>query len=303
MKAGYYIHTGVAILSVGLAFMAWKMPRNQADEVLILADTPSELTSFQLDTQSTSLIIHTGDNANLEIQNRSKEPIESEKWPASKMLNEALAELLPMKGVRRLGTLSTANLKELGLNDPARKILLKFGDKEEEILLGDNTYGDNNVYALHRGTIYLLANRLLRPFLHGASQLIERLVFSASREDLARITIQTPSQKRELVFREDEDGTTYLANPVEPDRAVANVETFLNRLLRLRATKSGVPKPKGQPAIQITLVKKNDVEVSAQIWAPIGNLCTATTSRIAAPILLPAQNFENLMQALNEMGR
>ncbi len=150
---------------------------------------------------------------------------------------DVVRNLATFRVVRDLGTLAgaDANTDRFGVGDPYARLTIAFSDGERELLIGNQTPGGSDRYALDpsTGSLYVMPADVLGPLDTGAGALRERRLHYFLPGDVSRVQIEANGQARSMVRSDAGPGTpSTWSQPGsgEPDQTFAN---FMERVSQL----------------------------------------------------------------------
>lgn len=179
-------HVVVAVIAVGLAYVAWLNPKpTEGNSVVLLPGSPKRLHSISFKDEQHHIVAsrdgayidvsiqkvrpkpspsldakkqaedakeaqlssqEPGENA-LTQENASLAPEPVEIYPAAKHGQLLFEQLMPFEAVRSVGVVAKDRQKLLGLNPPKRTLTFVYDNEKHEFFVGNQTYGVEDFYA------------------------------------------------------------------------------------------------------------------------------------------------------------
>ncbi len=182
------------------------------------------------------------------------EPAEPEKiedvrsFRGNETCDKILARFAPMKAVREFEALSDEKIAEMELTEPTSSLAVTTVRGERVFDVGGRSYGTNDYYLRDRatGTVYLVESRLVADIKGGSTRLMERSIHDFKKEDVERAAILAgDSQGTFVPQNRDDSKSAFWASSDDTSRAHDAADTWLDRLLRLRALSYFVEPPAG----------------------------------------------------------
>lgn len=141
------------------------------------------------------------------IQTRDGEaPLE---FPVGAEGHYLFVELAVLRALRDLGELSPERKTRYGLDDPARRLTVRFTDGQRELVVGDSVFGSTDRYALElsTGMGYVLSRLLVDRLDHGEGAVRERIVHHFGDSEVGAVRISGPDGERRMARTESGDWT------------------------------------------------------------------------------------------------
>ncbi|OGQ90232.1 MAG: hypothetical protein A2289_20020 [Deltaproteobacteria bacterium RIFOXYA12_FULL_58_15] len=234
-----------------------------------------------------------------------KEPLEAPKpaetFPTTDKMADILAKVAPLEAARSLGKVATEKLAAMGLDEPASRLILVFGDKEHVVQIGDATFGGGDIYALRAdGEVFLLPAATLANMRHGATALQDKNVIGTKQDEVVRLNVTAGVETRELSQRHQKDEKTrFFSDPAEPDEKLELASKWAERLWRLRVMRFADGAPGGTPTLAVELFGENGKALDVlQIWTPDDSEAIAVSSRYEKPLLIAKTSADSLLKDL-----
>ena len=122
-------------------------------------------------------------------------PLDTLQYPVGVPGHTLVARLARLRVIRDMGVLSPQDTERFGLEDPAERILLRFGDGARELLVGDSAFGGSDRYAVDPATDagYVVGHDIVGPLSIGQGALRERWLHRFSDPDVAAVRVAIPT--------------------------------------------------------------------------------------------------------------
>jgi hypothetical protein len=183
------------------------------------------------------------------------------RFVASKVLDELVKKVAPLKAVRRLGKLAPSQLGDFELADPSSRLEITHARGKRVIRIGGRTFGGgNHYYVIDEQTreAFLLGASIVRDLEMAQSRLFQRELHDFEITDVASVVINAPGRRRTLEHRDRQNPQT--RSWVAPDATEASTSTelydnWMRQLERLRALAYPAagegPRPDAPPVVRI----------------------------------------------------
>ena len=158
--------------------------------------------------------------------------------------DDLMASLSPMVAQRSLDVTQADKLEEIGLTEPSATIEIDRGGRTQKLSVGGEAYGTRDYYVRHEetGKVYLVDRTLIQPLKYARTRLPDRTLFDSERANLSAITISDASRSLDLVHLHPDDAQKAgWASKAEPDVALAQPTTWVNKFLGLKGTRYSDP--------------------------------------------------------------
>lgn len=172
------------------------------------------------------------------------EPAEPEKieevrsFRGNETCDKILARFAPMKAVREFEALSDEKIAEMELTEPTASLAVTTARGERSFDVGGRSYGTNDYYLRDRasGVVYLVESRLVADIKGGSTRLMERSIHEFEKKDVERAAILVGDRQGSFVQQNRDDSkSAFWASSDDTSRAHDAADTWLDRVLRLRA--------------------------------------------------------------------
>jgi hypothetical protein len=167
----------------------------------------------------------------------AKEPAvkETATFVAGKDFADLVEKLAKLRATRDLGKVATNQLAEYGLEREKLPVLrLQQGTTQRELVVGGSTPGGSDIYVAtpDKSRVFVVPGNLVHDLESAESRLMERNLHTFDDQDVARVSVKSGQQSRELV-RSTETGSfwTDVGNAAGKDETASN---WMKNLQRLR---------------------------------------------------------------------
>lgn len=159
----------------------------------------------------------------------------------------------PLRAVRSLGVLDPKKLKEVGLENPERRLEIKTGSTQYVFTVGTAALGAGTPYLRQEkdGRVYLLRGTVLSDLEFASSKLVERRLHAFKPEDWDTIKVTAANQSRELT----QVGGQKLADKGQksPDDFVKNWHDKVMRAVVIEPLGRGEKPNAGDPNVELKI--------------------------------------------------
>ena len=120
-----------------------------------------------------------------------------------------VTELAVLRALRDLGDLSPERKTRYGLDDPARRLTVRFTDGQRELAIGDSVFGSTDRYALElsTGIGYVLSRHLVDRLDSGDGAIRERSAHHFTDSEVGAVRVSGPDGERRMARTEAGDWT------------------------------------------------------------------------------------------------
>ncbi len=248
------VQGGLALGALVLAYFTWQRgPELATDEVFVFDVGKNDVVSARFDDQEKSTWVELGrssDESGSFISVRlgpqdqpaaAKPPgsgakAETKKTPerlvrGSDAAEKLFANFAPLRASRGLGILSAEKLKDLGLDNPKKRITLVLRNGRRSFAIVPAPAGGSEPYLRDEqsGQIFLVARSFLSDFQTAASLLVERHVHAFRLEEADRLAVALGSTRREFLISRGEEGVR-IAPAGAPDKPDSSFKTWHDRV-------------------------------------------------------------------------
>lgn len=175
----------------------------------------------------------------------------------NELAGKLLERFTPLKALRALGAQPPEKLKELGLEDSARKITVhQRGGRVHELKAGaPASAGGTSPYlqSAADGKVFLVPSTLVSDLDSASVRLVERRLHSFKQPDPDMVVVKAGDKSRELVQTSDPTGTIKLASKKTPDKPDELSKNWADKVWRLIVTEvmgKGETPAGGEPKVE-----------------------------------------------------
>ena len=141
------------------------------------------------------------------------------------------------------------------LTEPTASLSITTTRGERTFDVGGRSYGTNDYYLRDQasGVVYLVESRLVADIKGGSTRLMERQLHAFKKEDVERATLLAGTDQGAFVqMNRDDTKSSFWASADDTSRAHDAADTWLDRVLRLRALQYFAEPPGGlAPAVHV----------------------------------------------------
>jgi len=152
--------------------------------------------------------------------------------------DKVLARFTPMKALRVFEDLSEEKLAEMELAEPEASLTVTSAKEERVYDVGGRCYGSNDYYLQEQetGRVLLVESRMIADIKGGSTRLMESKLQPFKKDEIERAEVSTAEAEREFVQQNrDDTKAAFWSTADEPNKTADAADTWLDRLLRLRA--------------------------------------------------------------------
>lgn len=171
--------------------------------------------------------------------------------PAAKLLTE----FAPFRSPRAFGVLEAPKLKELGLDNPKKKLIITARGETREFAIGQPPQGSGESYLrdVKDGRVYLMPRQVLTDLQGAAFRLVDRKLHSFKIGDVDRLAVASTGKSRDFVIKNRQDQNGYkLAPKSAPDKPEEMARNWHDKVWRLFPSEllgKGETPAAGQPKV------------------------------------------------------
>lgn len=261
-RRGAAIQGGLAAMGLILAYATWQRePDTAASEVIVVEAGKSDLTRLRFE-EGAKFVELSSDGKQIWI--RTSPRTELPKAPERRVKGSEGAlkfweRFTPLKAQRALGALAADKLKEVGLAEPKKKLVVGTRGGDRVFLIGSSPFGVSDPYVKEEasGQVYVLSPMLLADLESAGSRFVERQLHDFQPLDFDAVTVEAGGKKRELVQVAGE--TPFLAklapksSPDKPDEQAKNWHDKVWRLIVAEVLGEGEKPDGGLPKVALRL--------------------------------------------------
>jgi hypothetical protein len=163
--------------------------------------------------------------------------VERSQFKGGDAITKLLEALAPLEAVRALGDVPQDKLADLELETPESWVEITRRGKVRKLEVGGEAYGTRDFYVrdTETGKFYLVDADVFRPLKYARSRLPDRRLSDLEQADIARVVLQSPAGRVEMVHqnRQDEQAA-YWASAADPEAPVELYANWLDKALRLK---------------------------------------------------------------------
>ncbi|MBC8132355.1 MAG: DUF4340 domain-containing protein, partial [Deltaproteobacteria bacterium] len=152
--------------------------------------------------------------------------------PAQKLL----AEFAPFRSPRSFGVLDAKKLKELGLDNAKKKLVITARGEAREFVIGQppQSSGESYLRDVKDGRIFLMPRQLLTDLQGAGFRLVDRKLHTFKIADVDRLAVSSGNKTREFVVTNRQDQAAYkLAPKGAPDKPEEMARNWHDKVWRL----------------------------------------------------------------------
>lgn len=262
---GAVIQGGLAALGLVAAYGTWQRePERAPGEVVVVETTKNDLSKVRFEDGAKWVELEQrkeGGEASVWLHLSASE---SPKAPERQVRgNDGATKLwekfAPLRATRALGTQPAEKLKELGLDQPKKKILVTARGQTRTLLVGTSPYGVSDPYVMdaHDKRVYVLGGGVLADLEAAGVRLVNRALHAFKPNEYDALTVAHAGKKRELVqVPGDSPFNAKLASkksPAKPDDLAKNWHDKVWRLYVTEVLGKGETPERGEPEVLLRL--------------------------------------------------
>ncbi len=257
---GAAVQGGLALVGLLAAYATWQRePDRPAGEVVVmdLGKNDVQKVRFEDDKKWVEFTTST-ENGERVVWLRIAANDQTKAPERTLRGNEAAGKLwdkfTPLRGSRALGTLAADKLKELGLAETKKHIMVTARGETRTLDVGNSPFGVSDPYVKTQdGKVYVLGNSVVSDLESAAIRLVERNLHAFKPQEWNELKIAAGGKTRELVQTNPEQPlATKLApkkNASKPDEMAKNWHDKLWRLYVTEVLGKGEKPAAGEPQI------------------------------------------------------
>ena len=311
MDRGIRLHALLALLLVGVAYYAWRSPKEDGKTITLLTMDVDELQSVIYTEGKDKVTINRADKGfevSVEKTADAKIPYAqttTQTFPGTAKVEDLYAGLMPLTTTRTLGkhieSESDKDLQAFGLAAPSAQLVLHVGLSETTIDIGNASYGSGDLYArMPNGEVFLLQSNKISPLKHGAASLTERNALAIDKAKLERVVLTSGTKTRTLAYHhEAEKG--FFVDPQKPDVKLEKLGIFIDRVLRLRVLETTETAPEKPAPLRLEFFDLADKMGSLELWPPEDKTAPARTSFFKTPVQIGKSSVEPIFKDLENV--
>ena len=212
------------------------------------------------------------DDSAAEVEDEEPERIVTDKsFRGNETCDKVLARFAPMKALRVFEDLSEEKIAEMELAQPEASLTVTSTKGERVYDVGGRCYGSNDYYLREQGSgrVLLVESRMIGDIKGGSTRLMESKLQPFKKDEIERAEVSTTEGQREFVQQNRDDSkAAFWSTADEPAKTADAADTWLDRILRLRALSYFSEPPAGLlSAVRIRFVD-GDQEIG---WVEFGS--------------------------------
>jgi hypothetical protein len=265
---GLAVQGGIAALGLVTMYATWQRePEHAPGAVTVIDASKSDLTKIHYEDDSTAVDFtrgDTGDDAGvwLRLVTKAKPdpkpdvkpdpktgvkpevvkpppPPPPRDLPGADNAKHVYEQFAPLVSMRAFGVLDAAKLKELGLDNPKRKLEVTVKGDVRRYDIGQpavSTGGESFLRDTRDGRVYLMPRNLLMD-MQNASHLVDRRLHAFEQVDYDRIKLTSGGKQKEfVVLGRESPKTSGLAPAKTPDKRDQTAKNWHDQVWRLFPT-------------------------------------------------------------------
>ncbi|MCB9779654.1 MAG: DUF4340 domain-containing protein [Alphaproteobacteria bacterium] len=232
-------------------------------------------------------------------------------FKASDKGDELVADLSPLRALRRLDDVDDDKRAQIGLTEPTGSLELTRGGKTTTVQIGAEAYGTKDLYVqTEAGEIFLVDDQVLKTLEYAQTRLPDRDLWSFDKPGIQRATITMGERSRTVEQKNPDDpkASTWADADGSSDE---QIQTWLDKVLKLRGTTYVDPDDEDAPTdlqlrFSLTLAPsaKDDKAETVEIlqdgedgdWYGRSEHTRGTLKLLKAPTKAVAEDVEGLVQ-------
>ena len=170
---------------------------------------------------------------------QAADPFIERTFPGNDRALELLDAFEPLRALRRFDTLGPEAAAQMGMDAPSGRLKIILASSEVSFEVGAAAFGSQNVYARREGQaeIYLLPSRIVAPLRSASAQLMERKLFTQTRDGItsARVTQEASGKSLDLLQQGRLDKTNaFWARAQRPETRDTTIDALMEKVFQLR---------------------------------------------------------------------
>ncbi len=157
---------------------------------------------------------------------------ETLRFVAVKQADELAKKLAPLMAMRTVGKIEGGRAEEFGLDKPEGTLKVKIAGREQALLIGTATGGQERYGKLvSSGIVYAIPGDIAQSLLSAESKLMERAFHGFDDPEVTKVKISKGGKSREAVRPADKkNGWADASNPAKLDETIGNYMTKVGAL-------------------------------------------------------------------------
>jgi hypothetical protein len=278
------VQSGVAVLGLVVVYATWQRAPEQAPGAVTVIDaSKSDVTLIHFEDEASAVDLtrgDTGDEAGVwlhlvtkpkaETKPDPKDPKAAAKpepkptppppprdLPGAENAKKLYEQFAPLVSLRAFGALDAGKLKELGLDNPKRKLEVTVKGAVRRYDIGQpsvQTAGEAFLRDTRDGRVYLMPRNILSE-LQNASHMVDRRLHTFDLTDFDRIKLTAGGKSKEFVqLGRESRATAGFAAAKTPDKRDQTAKNWHDSLWRIFPTEllgKGEQVPGGKPTVAL----------------------------------------------------
>lgn len=268
---------GLAIVGLAIAYGTWQRePERAAGEVIVVDASKGDLGSVHFEDENISVDVTRGGEAGVSgvwLKVQDKTPVTPPKAPAAtnsappakprplrelrgdEPAEKLLTAFTPFRSPRAFGVLDAKKLKELGLEDAKKKLVVTARGQTRSFVIGQPSQGAGENYLRDTGDnrVYLMPRQLLTDLQGALFRLVDRKLHTFKIADVDRVVITSNGKSRQFVVKDNQNATAYklaaVATPDKPDEMARNWHEKVWRMFPTELLGKGETPTAGEPKV------------------------------------------------------
>ena len=308
---GLAVQGGLALAGLLVAYTTWQRePERAAGEVVIIDSTKAELANVHYEDENSAVDVRRRDETGetgVWLRVEDKTPVPPPPKPGQpptpttppakphaprelrgeEPAEKFLTQFAPFRSPRAFGVLEAAKLKELGLVDAKKKLLITARGETRTFTIGQPASVSSETYLRDTkdGRVYLLPRALATDLQSAGHRLVDRRLHAFKIADFSRLTVKVGSKTRDFVVTNGHDQAAYklapAATPDKPDEMARNWHEKIWRLFPTELMGKGETPASGEPKVSLRL--EYGERGRSVGWLEIGKLDVTTGEGAMSP--------------------
>jgi hypothetical protein len=244
---GVAIQGGLAAFGLVLAYTTWQRePERPPGESVVFDLTKNDLAQLRYEDGPKWAVLEPRADPDsdgpviwMKVSGKPETKIPDRELRGSEAASKLFEKFAPLRATRALGVLPADKLKELGLEDPKKKVeVTSRSGVKQTLLVGNSPYGVSEPYVKDAkdGKVYVLGASIIAD-LDGASlRLVDRTLHTWKKPDFDELTLSAGGKKRELVQSSAAlPANAKLAPKATPDKADDTAKNWHDKVFMMSA--------------------------------------------------------------------
>lgn len=278
---GLAITGGLAIVGLAIAYGTWQRePERAAGEVIVVDASKGDLGSVHFEDENISVDVSRGNEtggSGVWLKVQDKTPVTPPKAPAAansappaappakprplrelrgdEPAEKLLTAFAPFRSPRAFGVLDAKKLKELGLEDAKKKLVVTARGQTRSFVIGQPSQGagENYLRDTADNRVYLMPRQLLTDLQGALFRLVDRKLHTFKIAEVDRLVITSNGKSRQFVVKDNQNATAYklaaAATPDKPDEMARNWHEKVWRMFPTELLGKGETPTAGEPKV------------------------------------------------------